>query len=98
MYGYFLLLYSLLVFITADLSDNGVTLGTVLSFTTGSESVPPMGFDHPLGLRFNSTNVLPTSSTCALELTLPSMYHDDDLAFMNKMSYGLRNHGGFGCL
>ncbi|XP_064398957.1 uncharacterized protein LOC135345463 [Halichondria panicea] len=79
-------------------SEDSVSLKTILSFTTGSESVPPMGFDNSLGLRFNDTNVFPTSSTCALELTLPSKYYNNPEEFKKKMVYGMKNHGGFGCL
>ncbi|XP_064390717.1 apoptosis-resistant E3 ubiquitin protein ligase 1-like [Halichondria panicea] len=79
-------------------SEDSVSLKTILSFTTGSESVPPIGFDNSLGLRFNDTNVFPTSSTCALELTLPSKYYNNPEEFKKKMVYGMKNHGGFGCL
>lgn len=84
--------------IYAGESDTCVELGIVLSFTTGSEMVPPLGFDHPLAIRFNNSNVFPTASTCALELTLPTKYYDQPQEFYKKISYAMKNHGGFGLL
>ena len=54
------------------------------------------GFDTECTLNFNSCNVYPTASTCALTLTLPTKYHDDYYHFKDKMLYAFANHGGFG--
>lgn len=62
-----------------------VTLSTVLSFVTGAEEIPPLGFPHDATL-----HPYPTASTCAIQLTVPSKYttYED---FRKNM-----NHGGFG--
>ena len=56
-------------------------LGDCLSFFSGAERVPPAGFDKLCTLNFNSLNVYPTASTCALVLTLPTMYYNDYVTF-----------------
>ena len=53
-----------------------LSLGDCLSFFTGAEQVPPAGFGGECTLNFNSSNIYPTVSTCALVLTLPTMYYD----------------------
>ena len=76
----------------------GVSIGMILNFFTGAESIPPCGF--PPGkpvLSFNSSNPYPTASTCALELTLPTKY-DDYQEFKSKMDQAFSMHGGFGLL
>ena len=55
--------------------DTDLTMGDVLSYFTGADSIPPLGFDDAT-LSFNNTNPYPTASTCALCLTLPTMYQD----------------------
>ncbi len=61
-------------------SDTGQTimceLKNVLSFFTGAESIPTLGFAR-VTLTFNSKSIFPTASTCALELTLPTTHHAD---------------------
>ena len=74
----------------------GMELSDVLSFFSGSQYLPPMGFDTPPALRFKSEEMFPLASTCALELTLPMKYHDDPTAFLDKVVFGMKNHGGFG--
>ena len=74
-----------------------MTLSSILSFFSGSEEVPPLGFPSPPEINFNSTNIYPTSSTCAVQLTLPTMYHSDYYkSFKNAMEIGFLCHGGFG--
>ena len=72
-----------------------VTLSTVLSFVTGAEEIPPLGFPHNATLGFSETNPYPTASTCAIQLTLPSKYamYED---FRKYVLYAMVNHGGFG--
>ena len=40
--------------------------------------------------------MFPNASTCALQLTLPTKYHNNEELFKEKMIYGMVNHGGFG--
>ena len=69
-------------------SDDGATLGTLLAFYTGAEYPPSLGF-HPAAIRFSPAAEFPTSSTCALELTLPTKYHDRPDVFCERMLYAL---------
>ena len=73
-----------------------VTLGQILSFFTGTEYPPALGFDDIVSLKFNSTSEFPMASTCALDLILPTKYYLDENSFREKMIYGILNHGGFG--
>ena len=52
-------------------SEAKVSLENILSFT-GGDCVPPLGFESAV-LNFNATNPYPTSSTCAIHLTLPRL-------------------------
>ena len=71
-----------------------VTLGNLLSFFTGAEYPPSLGFGIPASVRFNSDSQFPLASTCALELTLPTMYYNNPVLFREKFIYGVKNHGG----
>ena len=50
-----------------------INLGDVLSFFTGANRIPPLGFADAT-LNFNAVNPYPTASTCGLCLTLPTKY------------------------
>ena len=71
-----------------------VSLPMVLAFFTGAESVPPTGF-HDAVLNFNPTNIYPTASTCAIELTLPTKLADY-YEFKKNLDIAFTMHGGFG--
>lgn len=75
-----------------------VSLGDVLAYFTGAQYPPPLGFDAKAAVRFNSISPFPLASTCALELTLPTMFFDKPEVFKEKVAYALHNHGGFGLL
>ena len=70
-------------------------LGDCLSFFTGANRIPPIGF-HGCTLNFSSSSIFPTASTCALTLTLPTKYYDNYHEFKEKVMFGFYNHGGFG--
>ena len=72
-----------------------VKLSTVLSFVTGAEEIPPLGFPHDATLGFSETNPYPTASTCAIQFTLPSKYSVYEY-FRQYILYAMVNHGGFG--
>ena len=65
-------------------TDTCIELATVLAFTTGAEAIPPMGFNEPLSLHFNTYDRFPTASTCAFELTLPIQYYNICNEFKKK--------------
>ena len=72
-----------------------MTLVDVLTFYTGSDKVPPLGFVPAPTLAFNSAAYYPSSSTCSLTLYLPTKY-EDYCAFKSRLLYAFKNHGGFG--
>ena len=77
-------------------TETSVSLEMILHFFCGTTSVPPCGF--PPGkptLHFNNTDVYPTASTCALELTLPTKYCDYE-TFKFRLNQAFTLHGGFG--
>ena len=71
-----------------------VNLGDILSFFTGANRIPPLGFADAT-LNFNPFNLYPTASTCGLCLTLPTKYDKYD-AFKEAFVFSILNHGGFG--
>ena len=71
-------------------------LEEVLSFFTGAERIPPGGFDPKPAVTFNCDNMYATASTCAMELCLPTRYHDKPSVFRERMITSFRDHGGFG--
>ena len=71
-----------------------VTLSMVMSFFTGSDSIPPLGLPDAV-LNFNLDNIYPTASTCAIELTLPSKLHSYE-EFKANLTTAFTMHGGFG--
>ena len=73
-------------------------LHEVLNFFTGSDYPPPLGFNIDPILRFSNTNELPTASTCALEITLPTKFYKSPDDFHEKIIYAFKNHGGLGLL
>ena len=79
-----------------DDPPEGLVLEDILSFFTGAEVIPPLGFDHTPALYFNSEALFPTASTCALELCLPTRYHSSYAMFKQKASLAFKCHGGFG--
>lgn len=87
-----------MIYFCAETEHHDVTLGQVLSFCTGSEYPPPLGFDRQITIRFTASSDFPLASTCALELTVPSKFFNDVETFKQKLVYGLLNHGGFGML
>ena len=70
----------------------------VLVFCTGADKIPPVGFDcNPL-LTFLDNNpscMLPTASTCFIELWLPTC-HKTCEGFKEAITLGLKSHDGFG--
>ena len=65
-------------------------------FFSRGKAVPPMDFETQPSLYFSSSLFLPTASTCALSLTLPTRYYNDPITFKKKMIFAIMNHGGFG--
>ena len=50
-----------------------VSLGMIMIFFfLGADDIPPIGYIHAPVINFNPNSLYPTSSTCALQLTLPT--------------------------
>lgn len=77
-----------------ETDQSAITLPMVLSFSTGAEEVPPLGFPHDPVLGF-SDSLYPTAATCAIQLTLPTRYTDYS-AFKAALDLAFLSHGGFG--
>ncbi|XP_019856540.1 PREDICTED: uncharacterized protein LOC105314041 isoform X2 [Amphimedon queenslandica] len=69
------------------------TLSQLLNFYTGSNEIPPTGFDLSSTLQFSNTIDLPTASTCSLCLTIPTQYFDKYDVFKEKMLWELSTMG-----
>lgn len=75
--------------------DNRTTLQSILTFTTGSNVVPPMGFSPQPSLEFLHTGgKYPIANTCINCLRLP-LYMEYE-AFKEAMDFAIRNTQGFG--
>ena len=70
-----------------------VPLYKILSFFTGCEAIPPLGFPD-VTLSFNSEHSYPSASTCAVELTLPTKFQDYDV-FAQNLTVAFTKHLGF---
>lgn len=74
---------------------SGVSLRMVMTFFSGAEVMPPMGYPHDPEINFNDNSPYPTSSTCALQLTLPTCYSEYS-KFKHALDTAFTMHGGFG--
>ena len=77
--------------------DIGCTMKHVMIFFSGSDRIPPMGFDRHPTLHFihDDERKLPTSSTCDLQMRIPTCHPDYD-EFKKYMVLGLIGNDGFG--
>ena len=72
-----------------------VKLTDVLTFFTGADEIPAGGFPREPTLVFTSEGVLPTASTCAQQLVLPTLFHEDYEQFKRRLDIAFTCHGGF---
>ena len=77
--------------------DIGCSLEDVLVFFSGSDRIPPMGFDrHPTPhFLHEAKEVLPTASTCDIQLRIPTCHTEYD-QFREYMVLGMKSNDGFG--
>ena len=87
------------IHVTFTECDGKVTPAFILAFITGTTTVPPMGFDHGITIRFTSdkSKTLPVASTCSLVLWFPTALVDYTM-FKERMDFALLNTVGFGCV
>ena len=76
-----------------------LTLEDLLIFISGSDYIPPLGFEHAIEILFHdfkgNTKRRPWASTCALTLNLPRGIEDPDY-FKSFMKQSLVEGHGFG--
>lgn len=74
-----------------------IDLGTLFSFATGADVVPPAGFANQPNIDFDTRTDrdLPTASTCSPTLHFPLALANPDL-FRVKMDYALCGCHGYG--
>ncbi|XP_036419877.1 G2/M phase-specific E3 ubiquitin-protein ligase-like isoform X2 [Colossoma macropomum] len=78
----------------AEVDLEAVTLEEILIFSTGCDSIPPLGFSPLPSLEFEECSAYPTANTCdnILRVPIKTTYEDFKLA----MDFGIRNAAGFG--
>ena len=64
-------------------------------FFLGADDIPPIGYIHAPVINFNPNSLYPTSSTCALQLTLPTC-SSEYKPFKHACDVAFTMHGGFG--
>ena len=76
-----------------------LSLGDILQFWTGADSVPPCGFREPLTLAFYAQEEgivrLPNCHTCAMILRLPRGAEDPEI-FQKLLEFAIKGTQGFG--
>lgn len=77
-------------------SQSEVTLEEVFMFATGVPCIPPAGMEPQPRLHFLASSTLPMANTCANTLMLPLLENYN--TFKAKMSFGIKNSPGFGCI
>ena len=72
-------------------------LKDILIFTSGSDRIPPVGFakDPFVIFLYSQLDLLPTASTCDIQLRLPTAHKEYD-QFQEYMILGIKGHNGFG--
>ena len=74
------------------------SLADLLIFASGANQMPLLGFEKPPTIIFvhNKTRILPTASTCDVELRLPTTHGKDYQKFKEVMVMALGGNDGFG--
>ena len=88
----------LVIFFNVLAGESACNLEDVLVFMTGADRIPILGFELPPKLSFLEylpSKLLPTASTCSVELRLPTI-HTDYSVFKEHMVMALKGHDGFG--
>ncbi|KAF5278245.1 hypothetical protein FQR65_LT15734 [Abscondita terminalis] len=76
-------------------NDDQTTLKDILVFSTGADTIPPLGFEQDPTLCFlYDDSLFPTANTCGLQLRLPTCHktYDD---FVYYMRFGIGNCNDF---
>ena len=85
-----LLLFYALILVMITAGEGVCCLEDILIFCTGADCIPPLGFNKKIDIIFlGPQEYLPTSSTCFLNLRIPTCFDDADV-FNDKMETGLK--------
>ena len=76
-------------------NDIDVTPADVLTFITGADQEPPLGFVSTPEISFHSNGLLATASTCLLQLRLP-ITHNCYETFRDSLITSIKGHDGYG--
>ena len=81
---------------TIACEESAVSLEELLIFITGCKTIPPLGLPKKIMVKFyKEMGRLPSTSTCALEIYIPSGI-DDFHEFERQMHRALKESHGFG--
>lgn len=78
-------------------SDIALDLGSILTFATGADHPPPLGFlgQPEISFETDTAKSLPTACTCGPTLYLPLSLTDPD-RFRDRMDFAIICAHGFG--
>lgn len=79
-----------------DIEDGkaGISLKEILTFATGSDQIPYLGFGVDPSIEFLHEETFPKANTCAMVLRLP--VHNSFNSFKESMEFAIQNSPGFG--
>ena len=81
------------------LLEEVVKISDITEFVSGASKMPASGFDRTPSVCFTDSEMLPTSSTCALTITFPRQYGLLTYEyFKEKLNLCIRNSFGFGSI
>ena len=86
----------IILFLEGD--STSCSLKDLLVFVSGADRIPPLGFGKSPSIVFVHTEgrILPTASTCEIQLRLPTAHGSDYQRFKEMMIMALKSHDGFG--
>ena len=76
-------------------SPDRVSVGEICSFITGASTIPVIGLDEDITVRFTDENRMPYASTCSPSLTIPYKIESQN-KFNEIMTYAVLGSAGFG--
>ena len=72
-----------------------MTLDTILMFITGTNVIPPLGFDNRFIAEIDLTAKMPKSATCSPRIIIPGDFATKQ-EFQKDITFGLSNCVGYG--
>ena len=94
-HGFILILLHCFSFVLTE-SKSSCSIEDMLVFDTGSDRVPPLGFDFKVKVVFPHSGLFCTASTCDLQLRIPVSHGENYESFEEAMIMSLKDNDGFG--